>query len=76
MKSGIYGSIAWILSLGVSYGFGWWSGARTATHVAAGAVKSGFPVLITLLAVAAVIAAVAAFKTRSYFGNDSRVARP
>lgn len=73
MKSGMYVSIAWVLSVVGAYAFGWWAGVKSAANVATGAVKMGFPVIGGVVLIALVLAAIAAFRMRGYLDNRKAI---
>jgi len=68
-KLRIYLGVTWLLTLGLAYAMGWWSGITRATSMATGAVQSGFPVMIGVLAIVALISGIAAFRARGYFNH-------
>ncbi len=70
-KNKIYVTIAWILTVGIAYGAGWWAGVKSAASVAASAAQTGFSLLPGLIGIVAIGAAVLAFQVRGYFARRS-----
>jgi hypothetical protein len=66
-KLGLYLGITWILTVAIAYAVGWWSGVSSVTRVAAGTARTGFPLIVGVLLIVALVSGVAAFRARGYF---------
>ncbi len=71
-KMNLYLGISWLGSLLAAYGFGWWTGVKNTTQVVSGAADSGFWLVGLIVAVVAVFAAIAAFRTRGFLDDRQK----
>ncbi|RAI42528.1 hypothetical protein [Rhodoplanes roseus] len=60
----IYIGAAWLLTVVVAYGIGWWRGARNVVRTAADAGGTGFEITLVLVLVVAVASALGALWLR------------
>lgn len=66
-KTGFYVASAWLISVGIAYGVGWWAGVKSVAHAAVSAASTGFSLIPALILFVAVGSAIAAFQARGYF---------
>lgn len=73
--SRFYIGVAWLLTVVVAYGIGWWRGARSIARTAADAGGSGLEITVVLLLVVAAASAVGALwlRRRLAAGRDRRL---
>lgn len=70
-KAKIYATVAWIATVAIAYGAGWWSGVKSAAQVATSVAQTSFSLLPGLIGIVAVGSAVVAFQARGYFARSS-----
>jgi hypothetical protein len=66
MRTGLFVTIGWIVSLAIAYFVGWTVGVKNTVSVGASAAHSGFSIIVGLVVIVALVVAVAAFRARGY----------